>query len=85
MGNWYQLQGRSISINFKRTLSLQLTRKETLMAQESKHVGNHAASSFAGVLWFIGWLFTIGYANLIWWKIILALIVWPYYLGLAIR
>ena len=34
-----------------------------------------------GVIWFIGWLFTIGYANLVWWKIILGLVVWPYYLA----
>jgi hypothetical protein len=27
---------------------------------------------FDWVLWFIGWLFTIGYVNLVWWKIILA-------------
>jgi hypothetical protein len=55
------------------------------MMEESKHSVNHTASSLAGTLWFIGWLFTIGYANLIWWKIILAVVVWPYYLGLAIR
>ncbi|MEK6882392.1 MAG: hypothetical protein AABY22_22420 [Nanoarchaeota archaeon] len=32
-------------------------------------------------IWTIGWLFTIGYANLIGWKILLALFIWPYYLG----
>ncbi len=39
----------------------------------------------AGMLWFGGWLFTIGFAKLVWWKAILALIVWPYLLALAIR
>ena len=34
-----------------------------------------------GAIWFIGWLFTIGYANLVWWKIILGLVIWPFYLG----
>ncbi|MFC2042399.1 hypothetical protein ACFLTV_02770 [Chloroflexota bacterium] len=37
-----------------------------------------------GVIWFIGWLFTIGYAELVWWKIILGIVVWPYYLGQAV-
>ncbi len=41
--------------------------------------------ALAGTLWFAGWLFTIAYANLVWWKIILGLVVWPYFLGLVIR
>jgi len=48
---------------------------------EIKHAVSYTGSSLAGVLWFAGWLFTIGYANLIWWKIILGLVVWPLYLG----
>jgi hypothetical protein len=43
-----------------------------------------AASPLAGVIWFIGWLFTIGYVHLVWWKIILGIVVWPYYLGVHI-
>ena len=39
---------------------------------------------FVGGIWFIGWLFTCGYANLIWWKWLLALVVWPFYLGDAV-
>jgi hypothetical protein len=35
----------------------------------------------AGLLWFAGWLFTIGYADLSFWRGVLAIIVWPYYLG----
>lgn len=38
-----------------------------------------------GIIWFIGWLFTIAYAQLIWWQALLGLILWPYYLGLAVR
>jgi hypothetical protein len=30
-------------------------------------------------------MFTIAFAKLIWWKALLALIVWPYFLGLAVR
>ena len=35
-----------------------------------------------GTLWTIGWLFTIGYLQLTFWKGVLALIVWPYFLGI---
>ena len=38
-----------------------------------------------GMLWFTGWLFTIGFAKLIWWKALLGLVVWPYFLALAVR
>ena len=37
--------------------------------------------SSIGILWFIGWLFTIGYLNLSFWQGVLALIIWPYDLG----
>ncbi len=34
-----------------------------------------------GVLWFMGWLFSIGFLKLGFWKGVLALLVWPYFLG----
>jgi len=34
-----------------------------------------------GILWVMGWLFTIGYLRLNFWRGVLALIIWPYYLG----
>ena len=37
--------------------------------------------SSIGVAWVVGWLFTIGYLKLSFWMGVLALIVWPYYLG----
>lgn len=42
-------------------------------------------SPLSGTLWFIGWLFTIGFAQLAWWKVLLALILWPYFLGATLR
>jgi hypothetical protein len=39
----------------------------------------------AGMLWFGGWLFTIGFAKLVWWKALLGLVVWPYFLGDILR
>jgi hypothetical protein len=38
-----------------------------------------------GVIWFGGWLFTIGFTQLAWWQIILGIVVWPYFLALAVR
>jgi hypothetical protein len=43
-----------------------------------------SAGGFFGGFWFAGWLFTIGFANLVWWKIILGIMVWPFYLGDAV-
>lgn len=40
---------------------------------------------FAGLFWFGAWLFTIGYLNLGFWKGVLAILLWPYYLGVTFR
>ena len=37
--------------------------------------------SFGGMLWFGGWLFTLGFLQLQFWRGVLALLLWPYYLG----
>jgi uncharacterized membrane protein len=37
--------------------------------------------TFTGTLWCIGWLFTIGFLHLGFWKAIFAIVIWPYYLG----
>jgi len=36
---------------------------------------------FAGSIWIIGWLFSIGYCHLGFWQGVLALLIWPYHLG----
>jgi hypothetical protein len=38
----------------------------------------------SGMVWFAGWLFTIGYLKLAFWKGVLGLIVWPYFLGVSL-
>ena len=40
--------------------------------------------SWTGTVWAFGWLFTIGYLHLTFWKGVLAILLWPYYLGVAI-
>jgi len=37
--------------------------------------------SFAGTAWFAGWLFTLGFLHLTFRKGVLAIVLWPYYLG----
>jgi hypothetical protein len=41
----------------------------------------NSSAGFAGAFWFAGWLFTLGFGNLVWWKAILGIVVWPFYLG----
>lgn len=38
----------------------------------------------SGPIWFIGFLFTIGYVHLSVGKALLAIIIWPYFLGAAL-
>ena len=48
--------------------------------------GNGASAGISGgVVWFIGWLFTWSFAGLVWWKVILGIVIWPYYLGQVLR
>lgn len=53
--------------------------------KEVKHVHHHHGGSAAGGLWFAGWLFFLAFTQPIWWKALLGLIIWPYYLGIAVR
>ncbi len=55
------------------------------MSEEVKCKRGNAQGAAGGVIWVIGWLFTISFAQLVWWKILLGLVVWPYFLGVALR
>ncbi len=41
-------------------------------------------ASLVGPVWYIGWLFTVAFTHLPFWQAVLALIIWPYYLGSAL-
>lgn len=41
--------------------------------------------SSAGLLWIAAWLFTVGFLEIGFWKGVLALLIWPYYLGSALN
>jgi hypothetical protein len=46
------------------------------------HKGWHGGPVMGGPIWAIGWLFTIGYLHMpFFWKGVLAVIIWPFYLG----
>ncbi len=55
------------------------------MSDKSKGSGAARTGGQVGSVWFIGWLFTLGFAKLGFFKAILGLILWPYYLGVALR
>jgi hypothetical protein len=48
---------------------------------EKIKIDQHGFTAFS---WFAGWLFTIGFLHLEFWQGLLAIVLWPYYLGLAI-
>lgn len=53
--------------------------------EEATGSGVPSKAAGSGTLWFIGWLFTVGFAGLSVGKALLAIVVWPYYLGVALR
>ena len=56
------------------------------MTTESKsRVIQVETGGLIGTIWFIGWLFTLAFAKLIWWQALLGIVIWPYFLGLAAR
>ena len=50
-----------------------------------KRKGGGSQPMCFGSIWGIGWLFTIGWLQLGFWKGVLAIVVWPYYIGVAVR
>ena len=40
--------------------------------------------TFTGGAWIAAWLFTLGFLHLGFWKGLLALVLWPYYLGVSL-
>jgi hypothetical protein len=52
-------------------------------SKRSWHSGSTGAC--VGPFWFVAWLFTIAFLKLSFWKAVLAIILWPYYLGVFFR
>lgn len=45
---------------------------------EKIKIENHSFTAFS---WFAAWLFTVGFLHLALWKGVLAIVVWPYFIG----
>ena len=53
------------------------------MLDESKcHCKSSHGGVISGPVWAMGWIFTIGFLHLTFWKAALAIVIWPYYLGI---
>jgi hypothetical protein len=48
---------------------------------EKIKVENHSFTAFS---WFAGWLFAVGFLHLEFWQGVLAILLWPYYIGIEI-
>ncbi len=48
---------------------------------EKIKIEQHGFTAFS---WFAGWLFTIGFLHLHIWEGILAVVLWPYYIGVTV-
>jgi hypothetical protein len=57
-----------------------VARRSKGLHMEKVKIEHHSVS---GSLWFGGWLFTIGFLQLTFWKAVVAIVVWPYFLGLS--
>jgi hypothetical protein len=44
-------------------------------------IENHSFTAFS---WFAAWLFTIGFLHLSFWNGVLAIIAWPYFIGVFV-
>jgi hypothetical protein len=55
------------------------------MATEVVPGTRRSSGDAGGLFWFGGWLFTIAFAKLVWWKALLGIVLWPYFLALALR
>jgi uncharacterized membrane protein len=49
---------------------------------ERLKIEQHSAMGF---IWIAGWLFSIGFLHLSFWKGVLAIAIWPYYLGVMLK
>ncbi|MCF7805311.1 MAG: hypothetical protein K9N46_09085 [Candidatus Marinimicrobia bacterium] len=52
--------------------------------EQSSNQSAAASATITGPIWLIGWLFTIGYAQLTFVQGIWAVVLWPFYLGITL-
>ncbi|NTV44485.1 MAG: hypothetical protein HGA67_02190 [Candidatus Yonathbacteria bacterium] len=44
----------------------------------------HVSQELTAFSWFAGWLFTIGFLHLTFWNGVLAIVLWPYDIGVMV-
>ena len=83
-GDWGTYQGllfenKYLTLSeFFSTVTLNSFGYNGIVRKDSIKIENH---TFTGSMWIIGWLFTIGFLHLSFWWGVLAVIIWPYLLG----
>jgi len=55
------------------------------LSNDAKRSKSTEKGACAGLIWFIGWLFTIGFVGLPFWRALLGIIIWPYFPGAALK
>ncbi len=56
-----------------------------MFSNDTKRRKSADSGTCFGVIWIIGWLFTIGFVGLPFWRAVLGLIIWPYFLGVGLK
>jgi hypothetical protein len=60
-------------------------RRRTKLEESKNKCVQLNIASLVGPIWYIGWLFTVALTQLTFGKAVFALVIWPYYLGVALR
>jgi hypothetical protein len=58
--------------------------KEGFMSDVSRNRGQARTVVTTVPFWLIGWLFTLGFTQPTFWKGVLDILIWPYFLGRAL-
>lgn len=60
------------------TYGVEMERRFNVASERKINITQHSS---LGTLWCGGWLFTIGYLELSFWKGAMGILIWPYYIG----
>ncbi|MDD5710899.1 MAG: hypothetical protein PHV43_02245 [Candidatus Colwellbacteria bacterium] len=82
-GNWVKEAIRSKKAKCD-IITTDMEKEQKTWAKNCEGKQNIACQSALGGLWIAGWLFTIGFLHLAFWKGVLALPLWPYFLGVEL-
>lgn len=78
---WKNVIGAAVKFVLKQMLGERVYYPCNYKYMEKIKVEQHGFTAFS---WFAGWLFTLGFLHLEFWKGLLAILLWPYYLGVFV-